>query len=667
MPATLTQDRRVAELRTPLGVDKLVLSRCEVSEGLSELHEIRVDALSEEENLSFDSAIGADCSVNFHNEYGAPRNFCGVMTEAQWMGDAGEYYGYRMVLRPWLWLLTRTSDCRIFHEKTALEIIKQVFNDRGFGDFRDATSRQPPKREYCVQYRETDYAFVCRLMEDEGRYFYFEHTEDKSIMVMCDARSSHKAIPKLETMNFIPAATGRRTEQHVYSWTAARGFKSGKFELKDYNYLTPSAGMVGPATGSPGNRRPEMEMFNYPGKYKDEDEGTIYAKTLLEAELSRDKRRHANGDALGLFPGGLTTLARLASSAENQEYLVVRASHVYVGQDYRSSGAGGQADGYFGSYEFLPSSIQFRAPVITPKPMVYGPQTAKVVGVKGGSLSEEIDVDQHGRILVQFFWDRKSDRSCRVRVAQSWAANKWGSIVIPRIGQEVVVEFLEGDPDRPIVTGCVYNAENVVPYSLPDNKTMTGMKSDSSKGHGGYNEFVFDDKKGSELIRMHGEKDHEVVIKHAETVKIGETFEIPKGSPSRETTLLHGDDKLTISTGDQNIDIAMDQTLKTGMNRTTNIGMICNTKIGISRITDVGLTSTETVKLARSANINVSETVTAGAVMALTANGVITLAAGASSITLTPVGIIINAPLITLTGATLIANLAAKGVCVPLP
>lgn len=657
---TLKQAGRVAEFKSPLGDDKLALARCEASEGLSELYEIRIDAISEDGNINFDSAIGAECAVNFHIEHGAQRNFCGVMTEAQWVGEAGDYYAYRLVLRPWLWLLTRTSDCRIFHDKNALDIIKKVFSDRGMTDLRDATTRTPPKREYCVQYRETDFNFVSRLMEDEGIYYYFEHTTDKHTLVLCDSHSSHKAIPKLETLEFIPASTARRNVQHVFSWTSERRFKSGKYELRDYNYLTPAADMTGPAQISPANSRPSMEMYFYPGKYKDKSEGKTYAKTLLEAEIARDKRRHANGDALGLYPGGLTTLTKLKADAENQEYLVVRTSHVYVGQDYRSSGAGSQSAGYFGSYEFLPSSIQFRAPVATPKPLVYGPQTAKVIADKGND-GEEIDVDEHGRILVRFFWDRKKDQSCRVRVTQTWAANKWGSIVIPRIDQEVVVEFLEGDPDRPLVTGCVYNADNKVPYPLPADKTMTGIKSDSSKGHGGYNEFVFDDKKSSELIRMHAEHDHTVVVKHAETWKIGETFEIPKGSPSRETTLVMGDDKLTVSTGDQNVDIAMERNMKIGLSKTTTVGVKESMTIGASKSLTVGASSSETVGASRSATIGASESVTVGASMTVTCGGVIALVGGGSSIIISPAGIILTGATISCVGATLIPVLTAAG------
>lgn len=664
MAGNIKQDGRVAEFTTPLGRDKLALARFDAQEGLSELFEFRVEAVSEDANISFDSALGKDCTVKFDVENGPQREFTGVMVEAQWIGSVQDYYAYRIVLRPWFWLLTRTSDCRIFHEKDALAIIREVFSDRGFSDFRVASSGSLPTLEYCVQYRETDYAFVSRLMEQHGLYYYFEHGGGKATMVICDSRSSHKTIPGLATLEHIPQSTQRREIQHVYTWTSERRFRTGKYELKDYNYLTPGADMKSPASGSPGNSRPQMEIYDYPGKFKNKGEGQDYAKILLQADIARDRRRYGEGDAVGLFPGGLTTLARHPSGGENKEYLVARCSHSFVAQMYRSTGS--QTDeGYFGAYEFQPADVQFRAPVATPKPLVHGPQTALVVGQSG----EEIDVDEHGRILVRFYWDRKNDQSCRVRVAQTWASNRWGAQVIPRIDQEVVVEFLEGDPDRPLVTGCVYNGDNRVPYALPDNKTMTGMKSDSSKGHNGYNEFVFEDKKMSEKIRMHGEKDHEVKIRNSETWNIGEIFPTPKGQPSRETTLVKGDDKLTIQTGDQNITIAQEQNLTIGMNRTTNISVKDDLNVGAQQAINIGATQSLNVGASRTTNISASDTLNVGGAVNLTAGGTVTITAGATltliaggaMISLSPAGVTIMGATVNIVGATNIPVLTALG------
>jgi type VI secretion system secreted protein VgrG len=501
-------------------------------------------------------------------------------------------------------------------------------------------------------------------MEQHGLYYYFEHTGEKAMMVICDARSSHNSIPGLEKIEHIPQSRQRREVQHVSTWTSERRFRSGKYELKDYNYLTPGADMKSPAQGSPGNSRPGMEIYDYPGKFKNKGEGQNYARILLQADIARDRRRYGDGDAIGLFPGGLTTLARHPAAGENKEYLVVRATHAFEAQLFRSGmNRGGQT--YSGSYEFQDASVQFRAPVVTPKPLVHGPQTAIVVGQSG----EEIDVDEHGRILVRFYWDRKNDQSCRVRVAQTWAANRWGAQVIPRIDQEVVVEFLEGDPDRPMVTGCVYNGDNRVPYPLPDNKTMTGMKSDSSKGHNGYNEFVFEDKKMSEKIRMHGEKDHEVKIRNSETWNIGEIFPTPKGQPSRETTLVKGDDKLTIQTGDQNITIAQDQNLTIGMNRTTQIGIKDDLTVGAQQTLTVGASKSDTIGASRSATVGASDTLTVGGALNISAGGAITISAGATitlmaggaMINLSPAGVTITGATINCVGATNIPLLTALG------
>ncbi len=664
MAGMIKQDKRVAEFSTPLGPDKLALSRFEASEGLSELFEFRIEAVSEDANVSFDSALGQDCTVKFNTEHGPSREFTGVMVEAQWIGEVQDYYAYRVVLRPWLWLLTRVSDCRIFHEKDALQIIRQVLGDRGFNDFRVASTASLPTLEYCVQYRETDFAFISRLMEQHGLYYFFEHTGGKAMMVIADSKSSHKTVPGLATLEHIPQSTQRRNTPHVYTWTSERRFRSGKYELKDYNYLTPGADMRSPAQGSPGNSRPSLEIYDYPGKFKNKGEGETYAKILLQGDIARDRRRYAEGDAVGLFPGGLTTLARHPTDGENKEYLIVRATHSFVSQLYRS-GAGRGQEGYFGSYEFLDADVQYRAPLVTPKPLVYGPQTALVVGQSG----EEIDVDEHGRILVRFYWDRKNDKSCRLRVAQTWASNRWGAQVIPRIDQEVVVEFLEGDPDRPLVTGCVYNGDNRVPYSLPDNKTMTGMKSDSSKGHNGYNEFVFEDKKMSEKIRMHGEKDHEVKIRNSETWNIGEIFPTPKGQPSRETTLVKGDDKLTVATGDQNVTIAQDQSLTIGMRRTTSIGVSDTLTIGASRTTSIAASDSltvaaslsETVGASKSSNVGAAMTLNVGAALTINCGAVLTLNAGGGSVIISPAGVTIVGATINCVGATNIPLLTAAG------
>jgi type VI secretion system secreted protein VgrG len=582
MSESLSQDARLGELTTPLGKDVLALVRFDGTEGLSELFEFRVECLSKKPDLNFDGAIGQQCQVKI-KMYDPAREFNGILVEAQCTGLEHDHHTYRLVLRPWLWLLGRTTDCRIFQDKTAPDIIKEVFNDRGFTDYKSELHEegQCPKLEYCVQYRETDLNFVTRLMEQHGIYYFFKHEGGKHTLVLADSKSSHAAVPGLDSVP-LRAATGQFISevQHLTGWISERRFRTGKVELNDYNYETPNAQMLSDAQASERYQHSDMEFYDYPGKYKKKSEGERYAKIQLQSEQAADHRRHGQGLAVSLFPGGLTKLKEHRQSSENIEYLVVQASHTFVAEHYRATGSGSTDEVYDGSYEFLPSDKPFRAPIVTRKPLIHGIQTAKVV-TKDAKSSEEIEVEQLTEIYVQFYWDRKKKRSCKVRVAQAWSGKNWGGQFIPRVGQEAVIEFLEGDPDRPLVIGTVYNDEYQPPYTLPDNKTVAGIKSNSSKGGGGYNEWNFEDKKGSEVIGLHAEKDYDLVIRHAETRTIGENF---GGGASRDTTLKNGDDKLQIQNGSQHVKISQDQTVDAMMTITVSANISIELKVGASKI-----------------------------------------------------------------------------------
>jgi len=584
MANKLSQSNRVAEFKTPLGENVLTLVNIEGTEALGDMFEFRVEALSEKENIDFDKALGQGCTLKLKAYGDKERIFHGVMTEAQWIGKTEDFFRYKMVLRPWLWMLGQRADCRIFLDKDVKDIIKDVFTKAGFNDFEFRTNEDYKKIAYCVQYRETDLAFVSRLMEQYGIYYFFEHSDGKHSLTLADSRSSHKAIPDLSKIPFIPLSDSElRPEQHLNSWVSGRRFRTGKIQFNDYDYLKPKKNLMAPSEASEKYAHAKLEVYDFPGNYDDEDEGKKLARFRLEAEQAADYRRHIEGDASSLFPGGLVTVEKHPSSAENKEYLVVRSDHRFSSHHYRSvkpdapaapgSESGEKDQIYHGSYEFQPSDRPFRMLPVTPKPRIHGIQTAKVVGKKGEE-NEEISTDEHGRIWVQFFWDREPKLTCPVRVAQVWASKKWGGIFIPRVGMEVVVEFLEGDPDRPVVVGALYNGDNKVPYDLPDNKTVTGWKSDSSKGGNGYNELIFEDKKSSENIRMHAEKDHNVTVKNSETWTIGEVFTPPKGSPSRTATLKNGDDQLEIQKGDRNVSIPMgSQSTNAMLSITHTVGM----------------------------------------------------------------------------------------------
>ena len=522
--AKLSQSDRVAALKTPLGEDVLVLKSFSGTEGLSELFEFQIDALSETENVDFDKALGAACTIKLKTYKQAERFVCGILTNAQWVGRDHEYFAYRLVLRPWFWLLAHRADCRIFLDKDVKEIIQDVFTKAGFANDKDFKLPRGnyEKIEYCVQYRETDFAFVSRLMEQYGIYYFFEHTDGQHKMVLADSRSSHSAIPNLPKVKYNIQDPGySRKEQYIYSWTSDRRFRTGKIEFNDYDYLKPPKQLLANKEASEIYPRSKFEVYDYPGKYTEQEKGKQFAQFRLEAEQAIDHRRMANGDAPSMFAGGLVTVEQHPSSKENKQYLVVRAGHRFGTQHY-SPTPSTEPVLYSGTYEFLPSDRPFRSLPLTPKPRIYGIQTAKVVAKKGED-GEEISTDEHGRIWVKFHWDREPQKTCPIRVAQVWASKQWGGQFIPRIDMEVVVEFLEGDPDRPLVTGCVYNGDNHYPYKLPDKKTQSGVKSDSSKGHNGYNELMFEDKKGSEQVRFHAQKDLNSVItmtKHATSATI---------------------------------------------------------------------------------------------------------------------------------------------------
>jgi type VI secretion system secreted protein VgrG len=607
MSPQLTQDTRIGELKTPLGKDKLVLMRFDGTEGLGELFEYRIEAISEDEDIDFSKAIGQNCSVTLKS-YGGERIFNGVLVEAQWLGMKGVYYAYRLVLRPWLWMLSRTTDCRIFADKTAPDIIKEVFTKRGFNDFKPALTENYPKLEYCVQYRETDLAFVSRLMEQFGIYHFHQHTSDKHTLVLADAKSSHNPVPGHASTPFIAlGGDDRGDREHIYHWSSERRFRTGKVELNDYDYKEPGKKLIADAKGSERYTKSDLEAYDHPGKYTERSVGERLAKVQLEAEQALDHRRHATGDAASLFPGGLTKLERHPRDSENAEYLIVRAMHSFVSEFYRTGADVVPGQVYYGNYEFQKSDRPFRSQIVTPKPQVLSAHTAKVVGKDG----EEIDTDEYGRIRVEFFWDRDKSFSRWARVLQPWASKQWGTQFIPRVGMEVVVVYEEGDPDYPLIIGSVYNGDNKHPYKLPDNKTQSGIKSNSSKGGNGYNEFMFEDKKGSEQIRMHAQKDLDITVHHVETRKIGEDG---VAGASRDTTLLTGNDVLKIATGSQQVTIAQSQT------------------------TMIGTTQSITVGAAQSTTVT--------GPIAITSPMMITLTCGASSIVMTPASITIKSPTI---------------------
>jgi len=609
-----TQEQRLMSIKSPLGKDALLLHSFSGHEGMSQLFHFSADFLSENHSISFKDIVGKQVTLQIHHAGDDQRHWNGFVSRFACVGGDNRFSYYRAEIVPWAWFLTRTADCQIFQQKTIPEIIKKVFQDHGFQDFQDRTQGSYPQREYVVQYRETAFNFVSRLMEQHGIFFFFEHTSDKHTMHLANAKSSHKAVPGHETTPLIAlAGDDRRDREHIYHWSSERRFRTGKVEFNDYDFKQPGKKLLADTKASEKYTKSDLKFYDHPGKYTERDVGEKYTKYQLEAEQSLDHRRHATGDAVSLFPGGLTKLEKHSKDSENEEYLIVRSQHSFVSEFYRTGADVAPGQVYYGNYEFQKSDRPFRAQIVTPKPQVLSMHTAKVAGKDG----EEIDTDEYGRIRVKFYWDQRKEFSRWMRVAHMWASKQWGTQFIPRVGMEVVVAYEEGDPDFPLVIGSVYNGDNKHPYKVPDDKTQSGFKSDSSKGGNGYNEFMFEDKKGSELIRMHAQKDYDVTVHHVETRKIGEDG---VSGASRDTTLLTGDDSLKVLTGNQDVTVAMNVTEKYGMTQSTTVGMSQSTTVGAMQSTTV-----------------------VGPI-SITSAAMITLTCGGSSIVMTPASITITSP-----------------------
>jgi type VI secretion system secreted protein VgrG len=564
---SLTQDNRIGELITPLGKDVLVLRNFDGIEGLSELFEFHVDALSEQENVDFDGAIGQSCTVKLKTYEGKTRIFDGILTDAQWIETTQSYYHYRLVLSPWFELLDYKADCRCYLDKSVIDILKDVFGKAGFNDYQFKTTSEYDPIPYCVQYCESDFAFCSRLMERFGIYYFFKHEEGKHTMVLADSRSSHEANPDVPKLPYLPLAQSELDlKQRLGAWTSKRRFSTGKIKQKDYDFTKPPKDLEAKQEAAEKYSNSKLEYYDWRGKYTEKDKGEQFAKIQLEAEQALDRRRRAEGDAPSVFPGSLITLENHPTASENTEYLAVRATHRFGTQDYLTTGAGGESETYSGRYEFLPSDRPYRTQGLTDRPRIYGIQTGVVVA-KQGEDGEEISTDEYGRIWVKLPWD-SMENAYPMRVAQVWAGNQWGGQFIPRIGMEVVVEYEQGDPDHPLVVGCLYNGNNMYPYDLPGNKTQSGVKSDSSKGHNGYNEIMFEDTKGGEFIRMHAELDHLVTVNRHQTASVGA---VDSGAgPGNQTYTVGGDRSWTLQMGNDTTDVQMgNQTITLDMGSQT--------------------------------------------------------------------------------------------------
>lgn len=526
--AALSQNKRLFYIDTPLGKDKLLVRKLHGREAMSEAFFFSVDAVSEDPRLNITELVGKQITVAVRqSDESSLRYFNGYVRRAKNLPPVGYLFQYRLEVVPWLWLLTRTADCYIHQNKTVPEVVEWVFKKFGFTDYRlelRNSSNYGPW-VYLTQYRETAFEFVNRLLEIEGIYYFFEQKQGKHTMVIADAPAAHQPCPHQARVK-LERAFGRgynRTEDTVFSWDVEKNVRSGKYSHRDFNFEKPDADMhseVPARSRRTGNDN--FEVYDYPGEFEEHGEGSAWVRLRMEEEETDEEFARGTSCARSLMPGFKFDLTGHERRDQNRSYVVTEVVHSGEEENLLPEDQGRPAR-YTNSFRCIPFDIPYRAARKTPKHIMRGVQTATVVGKKG----EEITCDKYGRVKVQFHWDRvgKKDEgsSCWIRVSQPWAGQNYGGMWLPRIGQEVIIDFIEGDPDRPIITGRVYNANQMPAWKLPDKQNWSGFKTRSTKGGGqdNANELRFDDTKGEENIVLHAEKDLEISVEKETVFETG--------------------------------------------------------------------------------------------------------------------------------------------------
>jgi type VI secretion system secreted protein VgrG len=658
------------EIITPLGEDVLLFHRMHAREELSRSSEFYLELLGDPQTvINLDDILGQNVTVKITLQDGSQRYFNGFVSRFSAGGRHGRYLRYTATVSPWPWFLTRTSDCRIFQEMTVREILEEVFADHPMADFKFDLTETYEKWTYCVQYRETDFNFVSRLLEHEGIYYYYKHIDGGHTMVLTDSIDKHEPFPGYEALRFIrPQELVRPDLEHLFSWEFSREVQPGVFSLDDYDFERPSVDLRLQRPTPRGYTPSDYEWFDYPGLFTKKPRGEQLAQVRGDEFGSRFERAVAIGNARGVSVGSIFTLEGFPREDQNGKHLVVSSVHDLEFSEYEAMPDQGGSD-FRCRFETMTTTQTFRPQRLTPKPFVQGPQTAMVVGPAG----EEIYTDNHGRVKVQFHWDSRGGHneqsSCWIRVSHPWAGKGWGSVSTPRIGQEVIVDFLEGDPDQPIITGRVYNAEQPPPFGFPAGAVTSGLKSNTHKGKG-YNEMSMDDTAGKEKITIHGQYDMNTTVEHDQTDTIN----------NNRTTTVVVDDTEDIGSN-QKIAIGVDRSLDVGSNDTISVG--ANQKISVSANQDVSVGANRSITISandetsaaanmkQSAGVNmalaagvdltadggVNVKISGGATVDVAAGATIKLSAAGSSIEIGPAGINITSPaLVTVMGSTIKLN-----------
>ena len=654
---TYTQENRPMEVTTPLGKDALLLVSFTGQEGISQLFNFQLDLLAENKtNIAFDQLLGQKISLRLDVTKDKKRYFSGICVRVSQGERDAVFTAYKLEIVPELWKLTKKAQSRIFQQKSVPDILKEVLQGL---DVKYEIQGTFHERDFCVQYRETDFNFASRLMEEEGIYYFFTHSANGHQLVVANTPQSHPDMPIDSKLIYEEIAGGVRDEDRIYDWEKTQEWRSGKYTLWDHCFELPhkhleaeanivdtvQAGKVSHKFKVSGNDK--FEIYDYPGEYAQRFDGINRGGGEQPAELQKifqDNRRTADiriqeETVPGLVIQGASNCRQFVSGHKftlqrhfnaDGQYLLTGVQHSARQGEYRTDGADEDFQ-YSNSFTCIPYAVPFRPPRLTPKPVVQGTQTAVVVGPSG----EEIFTDKYGRVKVQFHWDRdgKNDEksSCWIRVGTIWAGKQWGAIHIPRIDQEVIVDFFEGDPDQPIIIGSVYNAREMPPYKLPDKKTQSGIKSRSSLGGSAdnFNEFRFEDKKGEEEVYLHAEKDCKIEVEH-----------------------------------DRNQHVGNDETTKIDNNESRTIGNDQTLTVQNSRTVTIAVNDSETVGASQTITIAASQSLTVGASITITAGAAISITSGAA-LTITAPMIMLNAAMVQVSGVVQCQALITQSVVSP--
>jgi type VI secretion system secreted protein VgrG len=656
MDEQITQANRLLAVYTTAGDDVLLLDSFSGQEGISRPYRFVLKLVAQ-------VALGNPAKVKPHDLVGSSMTIRIELSDAGTGAKSGERFisglcerfvkehqddefaHYTAVLVPWFSFLNYATNCRIFQDKTPVQIIQQVVSSHGYdGQFKLNVCKTYTSRNYCVQYRETDFAFLSRLMESEGIYYYFEHSNGKHLMVLADDTSCYKDLPQQSKFKYSPAAGLNPTEDTIRRWQVEERMHPGKWTNRDFHHESPTNHFEATETSiNVADEGKKFEVYDYPGEYAKKfnaagSSGHVQSEgeTAVRVRMEKEETYHQAISGTSLcraFSTGFKIKVEGGDAAGT--YLLTELEHRSNQQPaYRSRDNTRQA--YENGFRAIPSSVRFVPPLVTARPTVIGLQTAIVIDESQSGNTEEIWPDRYGRVRVRFPWDRDAKSACWLRVVQPWAGRSWGQLWIPRVGDEVAVTFLEGDPDCPVVVGSVYNGDSMPIFTLPDNKTQSGILTHTSQGGGSsnFNMLRFEDKKGSEEIYVQAEKDWNSLIKHDETRTIKNNC----------TSTIHVNESRTVETGNDIVDVQKGKrtiTVMGDISETAKQGNI-STEANMGNISvkaDVGNIS----NTASLGNITIEASVGKITVTGLTG---IQLSCGASTIQMTPASISITAPMV---------------------